>query len=303
MTGYHSADYAASLSEFGAPLPLHRSGGWLLKRAIAASEQCDAMSCYPLFTCDDWAKLPADLDALGNELVSVSMVLDPFSPLAVEEMQRCFDFARPFKEHFVIDAQEEFESHVSKHHRYYTRKALRVFRVEIASNPVLHLEEWIALYETLTRRHSLTGVRAFSRRAFAAQLAMPELVMFRACGTDGPVGAHLWIIQNGVAYSHLAAFNDVGYASGAAYALYWEAIRTVREQMSETVRWIDLGSGAGTTAGSDDGLTKFKRGWSSRSRTKVFCGRIFDQSAFAALCRERGITDIAYFPAYRFGEF
>jgi lipid II:glycine glycyltransferase (peptidoglycan interpeptide bridge formation enzyme) len=127
--------------------------------------------------------------------------------------------------------------------------------------------------------------------------------MFRALGADGAVGAHLWIVEGDVAYSHLAAFSETGYATGAAYALYWEAIRTFRERFADRVRWVDLGAGAGSDSDATDGLTKFKRGWTRLTRTKHFCGRVFDRAAYGELAAARGAEAAAYFPAYRFGEF
>jgi hypothetical protein len=65
-TGYSHPAYAASLSEFGAPLELPRSGGWLLRRAIPGSDACDAMGPYPLFACRSPAGLAEDLRELDG---------------------------------------------------------------------------------------------------------------------------------------------------------------------------------------------------------------------------------------------
>jgi hypothetical protein len=303
VTGYHSAEYARSLAEFGEPVELPGCGGWLLERAIPAAGRHDAMSCYPLFTCADWSRLGADLDALGDRLVSVALVADPFTPLSTVELRDCFDVVRPFKEHHVVELAGPVEAGVSKHHRYYARKALRRLRVEPAADPAAHLDEWTDLYARLAARHGLGGIKAFSRGAFAAQLAVPGLVMLRALEGDVAVGAHLWLVQGGVAYSHLAAFDDAGYALGAAYALYWEALRLFGETMPDRVRWVDLGAGAGTSGDADDGLTAFKRGWTATTRTKHFCGRILDAAAYRSLAAARGALASDYFPAYRLGEF
>jgi hypothetical protein len=55
---------------------------------------------------------------------------------------------------------------------------------------------------------------------------------------------------------------------------------------------------------ADDGLTRFKAGWSNAERTNWLCGRIFDREAYAALSRMNvGAASRDYFPAYRAGEF
>lgn len=303
MIGYRSARYAHSLSEFGLPVFLPASGGWVLEREIGATGDRDAMGCYPLFTCANWPALSSDLHATTDRFVSLSLVVDPFAPVSEADLRETFDVVLPFKEHFVIDAQRFDDASVSKHHRYYARRSLRALSVSREEQPATRLDDWCRLYGVLVNRHGLRGIKAFSRTSFAEQLCVPGLVMFLASGPNGPVGAHLWIVENQVAYSHLAAFDDAGYAVGAAYALYWEAIRTFRDQMRAEVSWIDLGAGAGTTTDGTDGLTAFKRGWTPTTRTKFFCGRVLDRGRYDRLSEAAGTAGARYFPAYRFGEF
>jgi hypothetical protein len=63
------------------------------------------------------------------------------------------------------------------------------------------------------------------------------------------------------------------------------------------VRWMALGAGAGTENDGSDGLTRFKRGWATETRTVYLCGRIFQQSTYAALVGAQAST--SFFPAYR----
>ena len=55
MHGYLSQEYAAAFAEFGTARRLPRSGGWLIERPIAGTDDRDAMGCYPLFSCADWS--------------------------------------------------------------------------------------------------------------------------------------------------------------------------------------------------------------------------------------------------------
>jgi hypothetical protein len=303
LTGYAHPRYAASLKEFGTPRPLPRSGGWLLERAIDGTALRDAMGCYPLFACADWSQLHLDLEDSTDGLVSLSAVTDPFGDYTEDYLRRCFpDVVLPFKEHFVTElGAKPLPAFVSKHHRYYARKASEQVRVERCDNPAQFVDEWTTLYGALVERHALKGIKAFSRRSFAAQLDVPGIVMFRAVAADTTVGAHLWYVQNDVAYSHLAASNALGYELMAAYALYWFALEYFAEQR---IGWLDVGAGAGL-GGDDAGLTRFKRGWSTASRTVYFCGRIFDRQKYAEATQAKGVVaaDTRYFPAYRQGEF
>lgn len=260
------------------------------------------MGCYPLFCCEDWPRLAADLDSLaaGQSIASVALVTDPFGNWQHSDLERCFpDLLVAFKDHFIIDLAEASPATLSKHHRYYARRALRSLTIEEAAEPVHFTDEWTALYANLSVRHGLSGIRAFSREAFAGQLVLPGTVLLLARTEDGEiVGGQIWYVQGEVAYSHLAAVSDRGYELMAAYALYLRAI----EVFAGRVRYLDLGAGAGTSV-SDDGLSRFKRGWATGVRPTYFCGRVLNAGAYAAATAAHGGTTSHYFPAYREGEF
>lgn len=291
--------YANSLQEFGQPRELPRCKGWVLEREIPGFTDRDAMGCYPLFVCEDWSQLNSDLKALEDKLVTVSLVTDPFGQYNSNFLHQCFDVVFPFKKHFVTNLSKSLGTIVSAHNRYYARKSLRDIRVERCQDPAQFIDEWTDLYATLINKHNIKGVRAFSRTAFAKQLNIPGIVMLRAVHDNIAVGAHLWFVQGDVGYSHLSAISEAGYKLSVSYALYWFAI----EYFSSTLRWLNLGAGAGTKNDGNDGLSQFKRGWSTETRTVHFCGRIFDHEKYAEIVKEKGIPATDYFPAYRKGEF
>ena len=296
-TGYAHPAYPRALSEFGEPVRLAESAGWLLRRAIGNTGSYDAMGSYPLFSCQDWSGLAADFEALRDDLVSVAMVPDPFGEYDVQLLRSCFDWVVDFKSHFIIDFEGP-ERNVSKHHRYYARKALRDIQIAICANPEDFLQDWILLYDCLIDRHGLKGIKAFSPQSFARQFQVPGLVIFRASTPDGQsVGAHLWYVQGDVAYSHLAAVNEWGYKFSSAYAIYDAAI----EYFKGKVRFMDIGSGAGSSS-KDDGLTKFKEGWANGQKNAYFCGRILNPERYLDLLETTNTQTSTYFPAYRHGE-
>ncbi len=258
------------------------------------------MGCYPIFACRDWSHLESDLAAVEDGLVSVSMVADPFGNYDQELLERCFpDRLVAFKQHFVADLSRGAAQIVSKHHRYYAQRAAAQVQVEQCSRPEEFLDEWIALYDNLISRHQLTGIKAFSRKAFAEQLQLPGMVMLRAAHEGQTVGAHLWFLEGEVGQSHLAAVSERGYELMASYAIYWFALETFAKQ----VRWLNFGAGAGLGSDSSDGLSRFKSGWSTEKRTAWFCGRIFNHERYAEIANAKGVAETRYFPAYRQGEF
>lgn len=300
VTGYLHKSYAESLIEYGIPHQLPRSGGWILKREIPVTTYRDAMGCYPLFTCENWSQLAGDLDDIGQELISLALVTDPFGKFDTKCLKKTFeDVFFPFKEHFVVDLNCHINEIATRHHRYYARQSLKKVSVEVCHDPTHFIDDWIALYATLIKRYHIKGLCAFSRSAFVTQFNVPGMVMLRVVYGNVTVGAQLWFVQNDVAYSHLTAFSEVAYKLRASYGLYWTAI----EYFAGKLRWLDLGGGAGLKNNGSDGLNVFKRGWSTGTRKVYFCGRIFNKNKYDELVRRKNAIAYDYFPAYRHGEF
>lgn len=300
-TGYLHHAYAESLAEFGMPRELPHCGGWILERQIPGFPYLDAMGCYPLFSCQDWSQLDTDLEEIGNELVSLSLVADPFGAYNETHLRQCFkDVVIPFKEHFVVDLRRPMKTFVSQHHRRNARKALRALHIEKCADPTQFLDDWMNLYANLIKRHNIRGITAFSRYAFEKQLSVPGTVAFRAVYEDKTVGMLLWYVQGELGYYHLGAHSDTGYELRASFALFWRASEYFAEN---GLRWLNLGADAGVEGGSTGGLSRFKCGWSTGTRIAYFCGRIFDHAKYSEIVRTKGISATDYFPAYRKGEF
>ena len=296
--GYAHPEYAQALTEFGRPRLLPESGGWVLERDIPGVDARDAMGCYPLFSCRNWSGLRRDCESLGDDLVSLTVVTDPFGNYSERSLHEIFpDLVNPFKVHFVADLRLSAEDFVSKHHQFYARKALSRVHVEQCSDPTSLLTEWCGLYDYLAKRHRLTGIKAFSERSFAKQLALPGTVAFRGTHEGKTVGAHLWIVDGDVAFSHLTAANESGYELMVAYALHWEALK----YFAERVRFVGWGGGAGQATNERNGLVQFKRGWANEKRTSFLCGVVLNPEKYRRICAAGNVHE-KYFPAYRAGE-
>ena len=125
------------------------------------------------------------------------------------------------------------------------------------------------------------------------------MVVWRARREGETVGATLWLQHGDVAYYHLGAYAEAGYRSRASFALFSTAIEAFAAM---GVRWLDLGGGAGARpTAADDGLTRFKRGWATASRTVYLCGRVLAPTVYRRLTES--LPPTGYFPAYRQGEF
>jgi hypothetical protein len=300
-TGYGHRAYVDSFATLGSPVKLRASGGWLLKRAIPASTYCDGMSCYPIFSCADWSALADDLRGLSQSVVSVTLVTDPFGNYDPASLKECFgDLVIAFKNHFVTDLTCAPVSFISSHHRRNAQNALKKLEIEQCIQPLSVLDDWIGLYGTLIQRHQVKGIAVFSRASFEQQFKVPGLVALRAVSGQDTVGMLLWYVQGEVAYYHLGAYSNEGYKMGASFALFSRAIEIFA---NSGIRWLDLGASAGLDGTAVDGLSRFKKGWSTGTRTAYLCGTIFDRVRYEELKAARGITYTHYFPAYRQGEF
>ena len=297
VTGYAHGDYAASLAEFGTPRHLKRCDGWILERQIPGTPYRDAIGPYPLFSCRDWSQLAQDLDEVGRDLVSLMIVPAPFDGYSRHLLDHCFTQVIPFKPHYVTDLTQPTDKIVKKSHQDTVARAIKKVEVSQCVDPVGHLAKWVELFGVLAKRHRITGIRAFSPDAFAKQLAIPGMVMFDARANGETVGLDLWYIQGDVAYGHLVAFNERGYALRASYATKWFMLN----YFAGKVRWVDLGGGAGTISNGSDGLSLYKEGWSTGTVPAYLCCRIFDQSLYDVLSAASGTTGSRYFPAYRAG--
>ena len=157
-SGYLHPLYAQSLNEFGEPFELPASKGWILSRPIPGTILFDGMGCYPIFACPDWSGLEKDLNWVGNQLVSLSLVTDPFGAYNHLELQRYFkDLARPYKEHFVVDLQQRPNEFVAPHHQRNVRKALEMVKVEICNEPIQSWTIGTLCTIILIERHHITG--------------------------------------------------------------------------------------------------------------------------------------------------
>lgn len=293
---YADPQYAASLQEFGVPFELARSGGWALRRPIPGTSWFDAMGCYPLFSCRDWSQLCADVDSLPSDLVSLTLVTDPFGAPAADQLLDTFDIVRPYKDHFLIDLDRPRETTVARHHRKSARKALQLLTIETC-DPIAELATWRELYGHIVAKHQVTGIQAFSPTAFSIQARIEGLVGLKATLGDKVVGLHWYLTGDDVVYAHLAALHPDSYAVCASHGLFWTAI----EMFAGRYRWLDLGGGSGAAA-IDDGLTAFKAGWSSDVAPTFLCGKIVDIERYDHLDRS-GNAGIHYFPSYRYHEF
>jgi hypothetical protein len=285
---YRHPLYAKAFAYDYEALYLKEADTYVLLRPIAGTAYVDAMGVYPLCPMNADADIEKDFATLRQRnAISLVFITDPFFHLDLEDAQRHFDSARPFKEHFVCNLEKD---HIfSKHHRYEIKSARKHCETSVIKLEE-HLDAWYELYCALIDKHRIAGIQAFPKRYFADICALSP-IMIGAFHDGILVSAHIWFRHHTYAYSHLAASSEQGYLLGAAYAVYDHSIRYLHEQ---GVCMIDLGGGAGNEASA--GLSAFKKGFSNDSIMCHLRGKILNEPIYAELSRGKKSD---YFPLYR----
>lgn len=295
-SGYLDTTYIQSLSGIGKPRLLTHSQGWILERSIAGTPYYDAMGTYPIFQCHNWQGLPDDLETLrSSQLVSLVITTDPMLDKRHHNIFRHFDIARQFKTHYLTDLEVPYEHAVSRHHRYYVRKAGKLLELDIPENPLLHVEEWYSLYSQLMKRHECNDIRNFSSKSFRQLLSMSGVTLFRALHKGETVGTQIAVKCSDTVHLHLAAFSEIGYKTGASYFLDATAIDYFRHH----AQYINFGGGVGVSSG----LTQYKQGWSTEQRMTYLLGANLSPYIYDELTVNYTESARNYFPLYREGEY
>ena len=309
---YRSAAYVESLAHVGVPEALPASQAWFLRRPFG--DGYDAAGPYPLLVCGDWGALGEDLRALEQPggPVSFTAVCDPMGAWETARLDEVFrDRWEPYKEHFLVDLDRPLAECLSSHHKRKVKRGRQEVVVEFApwtegqacsqESRNEWIKDWQRLYGHLVQRHGIAGPAAFPAASLAAQLSLPGAVVQRARIEATTVSLVVWYpAGEGMRY-HLAGTSPEGYAASATYALFASALERFREQ---GLAWAHLGAGAGVRADQGDGLTRFKAGWATRTRTAYLGGRILDPTRYRAWSAQRGAAQAgnqpgAFFPCYR----
>ncbi|MEP2151691.1 MAG: hypothetical protein ABJI43_15410 [Roseobacter sp.] len=291
---YTNLGYAQSLAGPDQIVVSETLGVPLRLRVIPGSDLMDAAGIYPI-SPNLRKPPPADLKVELQRMGAVTLVLvsDPLVPVSPSSL---FDILRPYKPHHVID-HSVGPANYSKHHRAEVRRARRKCTAR-QINLADHLKDFTGLYDVLIGRHGLAKMHRFDAAHFAHLAANPQAFpTFGAFVDSRLVSAHIWArddtLDGAYAYSHLAASDDEGYATGAAYAVNDEAIRSMRD-----CKMITLGGAPDGATG--DGLDRFKRGFANTTLTSFLCGVIAEPTAYNALSsRIERSSRQAFFPIYR----
>ncbi len=297
---YRSPDYGRSFaSRFDVITTLSAPATWL-RRPVDGTGSFDFAGAYPCISLPDYSALDAALDELKEAGgVSVVFVTNAFDDAAIANVADRSDrlaLCRPFKTHHVVAFDGPWRRHLSAHHE----RELKAARKQPLAARVVETTPGYAgtfwpLYEVLIDRHDISGVQALGPEIIAAQCGLPGTVAVEIVDGDEVIASSLWVHDDREAHIHLHAQTPDAYSRRASYLLYEAAL----DFLSERVERVDLGGGAGFTDNAEDGLSRYKKGWSNATARTYLCGAILDPVRYDALTHARGSADAEFFPKYR----
>jgi len=296
--GYHSREYGNSFSAFGEIITLPASGMKLIKRNIR-KDLFDVTGLYPYSLCREWSKLGSDLSFL-RELgaVSIVFVASPFCAMELEKIIPNWVLCKPFKQHFIVNLNENWRSQRTKNTRYYCNASFKHQEVEIVRGSEKYAELFWSLYKPTIDKHNISGIQKMSLSIIAKQLRVKGAQLLIARQEDIPVGAMIVYNQGEVANAHLMGLSSEAYKIHTSYALIYTALTAFEEQ---GCRFANLGGSAGLKNNPRDGLHRFKSRWTKDIRTSLLCGEILNADAYKLLVGESfAQPEVNFFPEYRF---
>ncbi len=294
---YRTAGYGRT---FGDLFPVHVSGtvavGWL-KRPIPETDTFDLAGPYPCLSVSDHRALADEVMSLrGTGAVSVVFVTSAFEESSVARDLARLTICRPFKTHYLVRFDRPWREHLSAHHaRELQRAARNGVEIRIFATNEGYADTFWPLYEVLIARHGIAGIQALGPQIVAAQFGLPGMLAIEAVLGGEVIASSIWAHDDREAHLHLHAQTERAYRLCAGYLLYEAAL----DHFSTRLAQVDLGGAAGLADRMDDGLGRFKRGWSNAMAQTYLCGEILDEDCYRALTEARGAAHSAFFPQYR----
>lgn len=103
---YTCENYVKALSKASSPLRLEGLNTWVNVNNIPSSSHVDAQGAYPLTPLTRPDSIKGDMEKMKDRGVVSLVVISDSLDIDTEWYSDYFDFALPYKEHFVIDRSQ-----------------------------------------------------------------------------------------------------------------------------------------------------------------------------------------------------
>lgn len=300
---YRSLNYANCFKESGDVYRLPQTDSYLIQKPYKDGFS-DLCSVYPFYDPPKKHQfyhidLIADINSITDpNILSVTIVTNPlmkWAEMPVGKDNWCWSYCKEFKTHYYIDYREKLD--LPSNHKRNIKKSLNSLdiKIDMISSNEKKAQSFIGFYKNLVKRHDIVGFADFPDSYFLSLFNVPGIMLLEAYpkGSREPCGQITYLLDGEYAYYHLAAYNEEGYANNASFGMMHSAIEYFR---SLGVNKLLLGGSAGMIEDENDGLARFKKGFSNKSIKNHILGKVLNESKYNEF--SKGINK-EYFPLYR----
>lgn len=244
---------------------------YLVKTPIGDSGLYDLTNCYPFASTYplEWSTLPDE----DPNLVCSYWVTNPTAP----KPDWWADIVKECNEHYIVDNYDY--SKIPENHKRNIKKNLASVSVETiipSGDTLAQAQLFYWLYSNLKERHKIEGLADFTLAQINYMLETPGCILFKAVDTHTgvPLGMAIFYAGYYCSYYWLAAYSEVGYERNVGFILMHEAL-TKLDKLGFNL--VVLGAGRG------EGLSRYKRGFSSYSKKNYIALNIHNKEAYLKL--------------------
>jgi hypothetical protein len=300
---YRSKQYADCFLDLGESYRLANTDSYLIKKPFKDGYY-DLYSPYPIL---DFHKkqafshidLISDISSISDgNILAATIITNPllkWEEIPVGDDPWCWSYCKKYKTHYYIDFKNDLD--LPTNHKRNIKKALNKLeiRINLTKTPDQKAESFTSMYKNLVEKHSISGFADFSDDYFRQLFKVPGILLAEAfCkGSDEPCGQITYLLDGDYAYYHLAAYNSQGYANNASFGIMYSMINYFKEL---GISKLLLGSYPGNIETEDNGLLRFKRGFSNSSRQNFILGKILNKSKYNEFSQGKSGE---FFPLYR----
>lgn len=292
--GYSSKEYAEVYSKHGEIF----SELGIIRRPIEDTDYHDEVSVYPFY--------PEYRDVFyygtsSKKCISGTYISDP---LAKDHFLYKSDGYEVYKTHYIVDLQSYDFNKLPENHKRNIKKNDKNVREghstylipEVVAKVDPIAADMSYVYQDLVKRHNITGYTNYDLAQFKQLIKVPGTVVFRTTKhlTDFHLPSRasyaLFYIDKDNVYYHMGFGLEESYKLNANFILMHSAIEFFKRL---GLNKLLLGS---VPDGGNDGLRRFKEGFSNESRENYILKHIYNEEVYDRLSKDKSTN---MFPAYR----
>lgn len=198
----------------------------------------------------------------------------------------------------LLGSEDAFQNEFNATARRRVRKLVRDDRFScLVASGFNDIEDFVDIYRETMDRHHASDFYYFDRAYFEGlKEKFGKQILTTSVYFEGKIIAMgLYFISGTVVHDHLNGTRAEHLQHSPAYLLKYTMMNWAKANGASLIHY-----GGGVTNDPEDSVLKFKRGFSRNTAFKFHVGRkVWNVPVYDAMCRELGVGETDYFPAYR----